>query len=73
MNRNDFAAGKKEDEEAKPDARAKAKVTEKQAQAGGLKADGSKMVGPGHAAATKSLIPNSFIEKMDGYLPEKKK
>lgn len=73
MNRNDFAAGKKEDEEAKPDARAKAKVTETQAKAGNLQADGSKMVGLGHAAVTKTLIPNSFIEKMDGYIPDKKK
>ncbi len=71
MDRNDFAAGKKVEEEAKPDARAQGKITDAQAKKG-LKADGSKMIGEGHAAAGRSLIPNSFIEKMDNFIPDKK-
>ncbi len=73
MNRNDFAAGKKDGKEAKPNARAKAKMEEANIKAGGLKSTGKKMVGDGHLAATRSLIPNSFIEKLDEYIPDKKK
>jgi hypothetical protein len=73
MDRNNFAAGKKVDEEAKPAARAKEKVADAQKKAGGLQADGKKMIGEGHAIVGKTLIPDSFIEKMDAYIPDKKK
>lgn len=64
MDRNDFASGKKQDKEAIPDARAKAKAGGKETK---------RSIGAGHAAVGKTLIPNSFIEKMDAFLPEKKK
>lgn len=74
MNRNDFAAGKKDDDkEAKPAARAKDKIAEEQQKAGGLKADGGKNIGEGHITASTTWIPDSFIEKMDNYIPDKKK
>jgi hypothetical protein len=70
MNRNDFAAGKKEDPEKVAEAEAKAKA---EAEASKSKLTGQKMVGEGHAAAASTLIPDSFIKKMDNYLPKKDK
>lgn len=69
MNRNDFAAGKKEDEDKKAEAEAKAKA---EAAASKSKLTGEKMVGQGHASVRQTLIPDSFVKKMDNYLPKEK-
>jgi hypothetical protein len=61
MNRNNFAAGKKEDESKKAELEAsKSKLTRQ------------KMVGPGHAIAGQTLISDSFIKKMDDYILKKR-
>lgn len=68
MNRNDFAAGKVED-----DAEKAKKIAEAEAEANKGKLTGDRIVGPGHASVKGTLIPDSFIKKMDSYLPAEKK
>lgn len=69
MKRNDFAANKVGDKESKPNARAKNRVAESNAKVGAS----SKLDGKGLNGKDRSLIPNSFIEKMDSYIPDKKR
>ena len=68
MNRNDFAAGKVEDDKEKAEKIAKA---EADAKADKTKLTGDRLVGPGHANVKATLIPDSFVKKMDEYLPKK--
>lgn len=65
MNRSEFAAGKNESDEDKEKAK-KAAIDAKK-----LGSTGKKMIGDGHAAAGRTLIPDAFIDKLDNYIPKK--
>jgi hypothetical protein len=64
MNRNDFASGKKEEEKVEP------QVSDKPADIN-VSNDPGGLMGALHTVG-KSLIPDSFIKKLDNYIPENK-
>ena len=86
MDRSGFASGNKEAEEAKkkvmankPDVAAPKAVEKKAPSPSPITTfavvenvlPNGKAVGEGHAAVTHSLVPDSFIDKLNDYIPKK--
>jgi len=78
MDRSQFAAGKSQEEvvvakvskdidEAVVQAVSKADIAKKDPQP----LPNGKAVGEGHGAATHTLVPDSFIDKLNSYMPKK--